>query len=76
MTTPLMNFTRRNLSQFCFALALSLVTVSAAGFTLTAEPSSVSPGAPLAVSWTAPEGRSAEDWVALFHAGAPDGEHL
>ncbi|MDQ3622274.1 MAG: hypothetical protein M3463_07275 [Verrucomicrobiota bacterium] len=51
-------------------------TGSAAGYTLTAEPSSVSPGAPLTVSWTAARGAVFRGLGCLFRAGDPDGDHL
>jgi subtilisin family serine protease len=49
---------------------------SSAGYTLTATPSSVSLGGTLTVSWTAPSGRPANDWVALYQVGAPNTTYL
>jgi hypothetical protein len=41
-------------------------------YTLTASPSSVAPGGALSVSWTAPAGRPANDWIGLFRVGDPN----
>lgn len=38
-------------------------------FTLTATPSQVAPGGQLTVSWTAPSGRPANDWIVLCKEG-------
>jgi hypothetical protein len=48
------------------------VTVAAGSgsFTLTAAPASLNPGGALTVSWTAPAGRPANDWIALYPVGA------
>ena len=46
------------------------------GYTLSASPSTVSPGASLSVSWTAPSGRPSTDWVGLYRVGDPDGSFL
>ncbi|MDQ3685793.1 MAG: hypothetical protein M3430_09355, partial [Acidobacteriota bacterium] len=49
------------------------VTVSgAATYTVTTPQSSVAPGGSLSVSWTAPAGRPATDWVGLFRIGTPN----
>lgn len=53
----------------------SAITVNAAAgatYTLTATPSSADPASTLAVSWTAPAGSPAKDWVGLFQAGTPN----
>ncbi len=42
------------------------------GYTLSASPSTVAPGASLSVSWTAPSGRPSTDWVGLYRIGAPN----
>jgi hypothetical protein len=39
-------------------------------YTLTANPGSVITGAALSISWTAPNGRPATDWIGLYHVGA------
>jgi hypothetical protein len=39
---------------------------------LTASPSSVTAGGQLTISWTAPDGRSAMDWIGLFKVGDPN----
>jgi hypothetical protein len=41
-------------------------------FTLTANPSTVAAGGPLSVSFTAPPGRSALDWIGLYKVGDPN----
>ena len=39
-------------------------------YTLTATPASANPGSPLSLTWTAPIGRPASDWIGLFAVGA------
>ena len=53
------------------AATSNIVTVSAPStpFTLTATPSSVTPGGTIAVSWTAPSSRTSRDWIALYMVG-------
>jgi hypothetical protein len=41
-------------------------------FTIAGTPRTVSPGGTLTVSWTAPSGRPANDWVGLYLVGAPN----
>jgi hypothetical protein len=41
-------------------------------YTLTGSPSSVAPDGTLTVSWTAPSGRPATDWIALYPVGSPN----
>ncbi|HKW01023.1 MAG TPA: S8 family serine peptidase [Vicinamibacterales bacterium] len=48
------------------------VTQGQVSFTLTASPLSVAGGGALSVSWTAPGGESATDWIGLFHVGDPN----
>jgi subtilisin family serine protease len=48
------------------------ITQAQGSITLTPSPLSVVAGAPLAVSWTAPPGESATDWIGLFHVGDPN----
>ena len=43
--------------------------------TLSASASTVAPGGPLGVSFTAPEGSSAKDWIALYRMGAPNTQY-
>jgi hypothetical protein len=42
------------------------------GYTLSASPASVNSGANITVSWTAPSGSSATDWIGLFATGSPN----
>jgi len=44
--------------------------------TLSANPSVVAAGAPMAVDWTAPPGHSPVDWIGMFPEGALDSEPL
>ncbi len=46
------------------------------GYSLTASPSVVAPGGALSVSWTAPSGRPATDWIGLYRVGAPNSDFL
>jgi thermitase len=50
------------------------VTVSDAGatFSLNASPSTANPGQTLTVTWTAPSGRPANDWIGLYKVGDPE----
>jgi glucose/arabinose dehydrogenase len=50
------------------------VTVSEASgtFSLIASPNTVTPGGSLTVSWTAPSGRPANDWIGLYRIGDPE----
>src|SRR5207248_3141623 len=41
-------------------------------YTLSASPSTVTAGGALSVSWTAPAGRPANDWIALYRVGDPN----
>lgn len=51
----------------------STVTVNPLpGYVLTAAPASASANATITVSWTAPSGRPANDWVGLYVQGAAD----
>ncbi len=54
----------------------SAVTVSGAGFTVTAGATGVTAGAPLSANWTAPAGHSATDWVALIKVGDPNTSYV
>jgi hypothetical protein len=51
-------------------------TVTQAGYTVTGSPSTVAPGGQLTVSWTAPNGRPSNDWIALYSVGAPNNNFL
>jgi hypothetical protein len=42
---------------------------------LVASPTAAAAGTPLTVSWTAPKGRSAADWIALFKVGIPNSNY-
>ncbi len=46
-----------------------LVVVAPSGFSVSITPSSAAPGSPLTVSWTAPAGRPANDWIGIYAAG-------
>src|SRR6185369_1996174 len=48
------------------------VTGGATGYTLTASPVTVGRGGSITVSWTAPSGRPALDWIALYRIGDPN----
>ena len=58
------------------AATSNTVTVDAGGsggtFELTASPGTVTPGGPLSISWVAPIGRPASDWIGLYPIGAPN----
>jgi hypothetical protein len=41
-------------------------------FSLNASPSTVNPGQSITVTWTAPSGQSALDWIGLYKVGDPD----
>ena len=43
-----------------------------AQYTLTPAPLAVNTGSPLAISWTAPAGRPATDWIGLYRVGDPN----
>lgn len=45
-------------------------------FTLTASPSGVAPGGGITLSWTAPSGRPATDWVGLYAVGTPNTAYI
>ncbi len=45
-------------------------------YTLSANPSTVSPGGSINVSWTAPAGRPATDWVGLYKSNDPDANFI
>jgi hypothetical protein len=57
---------------FTSVITSSPVTVTAGGtgYTLTPSPISVAAGGSLSVSWTAPSGSSATDWIGLYAVGA------
>jgi thermitase len=63
---------------FTSSAASNSVTVTAGGggggstYTLTASPATVAPGGSLSVTFAAPAGRPATDWVGLFHVGDPN----
>jgi uncharacterized protein (DUF1800 family) len=46
------------------------------GYSLTAGPSAVAPGGALTVTWTAPNGSAADDWIGLFRVGEPRGNDI
>ena len=76
---PLGQYEFRYLLQNGYTVATSSnqVTINLTGsYTLTAAPATVSPGGGLTVTWSAPSGRPANDWVGLFLAGAPNTSHL
>jgi hypothetical protein len=41
-------------------------------YALAASPSTVNPGQAITVTWTAPSGQSALDWIGLYKVGDPD----
>ena len=56
-------------------------TITVAGaqtqtYALSATPSSVNAGSPVAVSWTAPAGSSSLDWIGLFPTGSSNLEYV
>jgi Ca-activated chloride channel family protein len=48
------------------------VETPAVTYSLTPSATSVSAGGALSVSWTAPSGRPASDWIGLFKSGSPN----
>ena len=46
--------------------------VNAANYTLQAAPTAVSPGGTVTVTWSAPDGSSSGDWIAVFREGEPE----
>jgi YD repeat-containing protein len=51
------------------ASSLSSPSSAQSSFTLSATPSQVAPSGQLTVNWTAPSGRPANDWIALYKVG-------
>jgi subtilisin family serine protease len=49
---------------------------SAPTYTLSASPTSVSPGGTISVAWTAPAGHSPYDWIALYPTGSPNNAYV
>ncbi|MBA2503358.1 MAG: hypothetical protein H0V27_10800, partial [Pyrinomonadaceae bacterium] len=54
----------------------TLVRAQSQDYSLTASPSTVAPGGTLNVSWAAPPGRAATDWVGLYRVGTGNGDFL
>ncbi|MDQ3668519.1 MAG: DUF1800 family protein [Acidobacteriota bacterium] len=54
----------------CYSLAGQEV------YTVSAGPTTVNPGQTINVSWTAPAGRPANDWIGLYVVGDPDTSYL
>lgn len=54
------------------APSYSLNQTENADYTLTVSPSTAAPGDRLTISWTAPSGSSATDWIGLYRVGEPD----
>jgi endonuclease/exonuclease/phosphatase family metal-dependent hydrolase len=42
------------------------------GYSVTASPSTASPNQALTITWTAPNGRPANDWIGLYKVGDPE----
>ena len=62
---------------YTVATSSNQVTINLTGsYTLTAAPATVSPGGGLSITWSAPSGRPANDWVGLFLVGAPNTSYL
>ncbi len=55
---------------------VTLTALNPSDFTLSAAPSTVSPGGALSVSFTAPAGRNARDWIGLYRIGADNRSYL
>src|SRR3989442_9268929 len=49
--------------------ALAQGVAAQAQYSVSASPSSVAPGASVSVSWTAPSGSSATDWIGMYQTG-------
>ena len=56
--------------------ALSFSITASQIYSLTASPTSVSPGGSVTVTWGAPAGSSTTDWVGMFKAGASDSAYI
>src|SRR5687768_12185023 len=56
-----------------FAAALTQASSAQAQWSLSATPANVSRGSTTTVSWTAPGGSSATDWIGLFKVGGGAG---
>jgi RHS repeat-associated protein len=46
------------------------------GYSVSASPGSVHMGQPISVSWTAPSGASASDWIGIYKVGDPDSSYI
>ncbi|MDQ3665603.1 MAG: PQQ-dependent sugar dehydrogenase [Acidobacteriota bacterium] len=46
------------------------------GYTVMASPSTVSPGQTITVTWTAPAGRPANDWIGFYKVGDPETSYI
>ena len=55
---------------------ITLTALNPSDFTLSATPDTVSPGGALSVSFTAPAGRSARDWIGLYRIGTDNRSYL
>lgn len=64
-------FTNNTFSRTATSNALT-VTDTSSTFSLTASPSSASTEQALTVTWTAPSGRPADDWIGLYRVGDPE----
>ncbi|MFN2391340.1 MAG: discoidin domain-containing protein, partial [Pyrinomonadaceae bacterium] len=51
-------------------------TPNPTNYTLVANPSTVAPGGQVTVSWTAPAGSAANDWVGVYKVGTSNSEQL
>jgi Galactose oxidase-like, Early set domain/Viral BACON domain len=65
-----------SLSAASLAQLIALKPQAGVNYTLTASPSTVAPGGPLTVSWTAPSGRPTTDWIGLYRVGDPNTSYL
>ncbi len=63
---------------YTLAVKSNTITVGSSGgtYTLSGSPGTVSAGASLSVSWTAPSGRPGTDWLGLYQVGDPDGSYI
>ena len=56
--------------------AIRACTSSPSVYSVSAAQSTVAPSGAMTVSWTAPTGQAANDWVGLFQSGAPNTAYL
>jgi acid phosphatase len=70
------NITVTNTNGQSGTLANGYTYTSPTSFSLAASPSTAIPGQTLTVTWTAPSGRPANDWIGLFKVGDPETSYI